>query len=99
MQFETILFTKNVGVAVITLNRPEQLNAMNDLMNKEMAAAMQDVAHDEEARCLVIKAAGRVFCSGGDVGRLPGGKAESPGASHRPAPGQDADVPGAEHGL
>ncbi len=80
MQFETILFTKENGVAVLTLNRPEQLNAMNDQMNKEMAAVIQDVDHDDAARCLVIKAAGRVFCSGGDVGHLPSGGAQPRGA-------------------
>lgn len=80
MQFETILFAKDAGVAVITLNRPEQLNAMSDLMMKELGAAIQDIAHDDEAHCLVIKAAGRAFCAGGDVGRLPGGKEQPKGA-------------------
>lgn len=55
------------GVAVITLNRPEKLNAFAGDMREQLVAALELVAASD-ARVLVVTGAGRAFCAGGDVG-------------------------------
>lgn len=64
---ETILLAIENGVAVITLNRPDKLNAFAGDMRERLIAALDEVAADREARVLVITGAGAGFCSGGDV--------------------------------
>jgi len=64
---QTILFEVTDGVAVITLNRPEKLNAFAGDMRERLVAALDEVAARADARVLVITGAGRGFCSGGDV--------------------------------
>jgi 2-(1,2-epoxy-1,2-dihydrophenyl)acetyl-CoA isomerase len=57
------------GVAVITLNRPERLNALTDAMMDELLpAACREADADPRARVVVLRGAGGNFCSGGDVG-------------------------------
>jgi 2-(1,2-epoxy-1,2-dihydrophenyl)acetyl-CoA isomerase len=58
------------GVAVITLDRPDVLNAFDDQFGKEVLARFEDAAHDGEVRCIVITGAGRAFSSGEDLGAL-----------------------------
>ena len=67
MAFETILFNVENGVATITLNRPEKLNAFNDLMIDETAAAFKQAGRNKEIRCLVLTGNGRAFSSGQDL--------------------------------
>ena len=55
------------GVAVVTLNRPEKLNAFADDMRERLADALDQLASRPEARVLVITGAGRAFSAGGDV--------------------------------
>jgi enoyl-CoA hydratase/carnithine racemase len=62
-----ILLAIESHVAVITLNRPEKLNAFAGDMRERLVAALDQVAASD-ARVLVITGAGRAFCSGGDVG-------------------------------
>ena len=81
--YETILFEKEDGVATITLNRPQALNAFIPQMNKEVLEALKDGERDGAVRCLVITGAGRAFCAGQDLkGRTPEQKG-SLGASLR----------------
>jgi len=54
-------------IATITLDRPEQMNALSPAMAESLAAAVQEVGRDDEARVLVITGAGRAFCAGGDL--------------------------------
>jgi len=70
MSFETIIVERKDGVAALTLNRPEKLNAINRKMTNELNEAMVEVAKDRDARALVITGAGRGFCSGADVGDM-----------------------------
>jgi 2-(1,2-epoxy-1,2-dihydrophenyl)acetyl-CoA isomerase len=75
----TILLGVSDGVATITLNRPDKLNAFAGDMRERMLAALDHVACDRSARVLVITGAGKGFCSGGDVQHmvdLKGRKAE-----------------------
>lgn len=55
------------GIARITLNRPDRLNAFNDEMAEGWAAATEAAAASDEVHAILIDAAGRAFCAGGDV--------------------------------
>src|SRR5581483_10911460 len=62
-----IELTNDHGVATITLNRPEKLNAFAGTMREDLLAALKSAEHDPECRVLVITGAGRAFSAGGDV--------------------------------
>ena len=67
MPYEHILLEKEEGVAIITLNRPEVLNAMNRKLNSELHDAVMTMNSDDEIGCLVITGSGeRAFSAGGD---------------------------------
>ncbi|MDO4539866.1 MAG: enoyl-CoA hydratase/isomerase family protein, partial [Syntrophomonadaceae bacterium] len=55
------------GIAVITFNRPEQMNAVNEQMMTDMAAACRTAQADDAVKLVVITGAGRGFSSGGDL--------------------------------
>ena len=78
MDFETILYTKSEGVARITLNRPERLNAINHELQEDILAALDDIDGDPEARVVLITGAGRAFCAGADIGG--GGRRDDEGS-------------------
>lgn len=68
MDYQTLLVTKEEGVATIVLNRPQNMNAMNRELIEELAQAVDDVAQDDEVRAIIITGAGdRAFCVGGDL--------------------------------
>jgi 2-(1,2-epoxy-1,2-dihydrophenyl)acetyl-CoA isomerase len=62
-----LLEAKENGVAWLTLNRPERLNALTGEMTGALTEALQRLATDREIGCIVITGAGRGWCSGGDV--------------------------------
>lgn len=64
---DTILYSVEDQVALITLNRPESLNAMNPEMLSVIADAGERAASDPDVRCVVVTGAGRAFSAGGDV--------------------------------
>ncbi len=68
MSFEAIMLEKNEGIATITLNRPEKLNAWSLQMGEEFLEALNDIENDNMTRVVVITGAGRAFCAGADVG-------------------------------
>ncbi|MBN8808713.1 MAG: acyl-CoA dehydrogenase family protein [Sphingomonas sp.] len=70
MTFEQILYRVSDGVATITLNRPERLNAWTDRMECEVFAAMRAAADDPAVRLIVLTGAGRGFCAGADMDDL-----------------------------
>lgn len=55
------------GVAIVRLNRPQQLNAINEAMQAELRDALGDVAADPAVRAMVLTGAGRGFCAGIDM--------------------------------
>ena len=55
------------GVATLTLNRPDALNALNSQLRRELLAAIKAAARDEGTRAVVITGAGRGFCAGADL--------------------------------
>ena len=63
-----VLVEKTQGVAILTLNRPEQLNAMNQQLSAELHAAVTEMNADDEVGCLVITGSGtKAFSAGGDI--------------------------------
>lgn len=66
MNYQTLLYETNAGVARITLNRPERMNSFTQVMHEELRAAITTVASDG-SRVLVITGAGRGFCAGQDL--------------------------------
>jgi len=66
MNLETVNYELNETVAVVTLNRPDALNALSLQLTKDLRAAIER-AIDEKARAVVLTGAGRAFCSGGDL--------------------------------
>lgn len=83
MVYHDIIFTKEDGIAIITLNRPETLNAWGGTMAAEATAALDDVSQDEAIGVLIITGAGKGFSSGADVRGL-AARAERPSDSERP---------------
>ena len=67
------------GVATITLDRPDVLNAMNFALMEQLAAALDAAADDADVRVVVLAGAGRAFCSGADLGNVEGSIEEGPG--------------------
>ncbi len=66
--YEHILVDKEDGVAVVTLNRPEVLNAMNNKLTAELQKAVLRAEEDDEVGCIVITGSGeRAFTAGGDI--------------------------------
>lgn len=72
MSYETIIYEKNHGMATITLNRPEKLNAINSRMRDELIEVLVDVAKDEKIRALIITGGTEMFCAGADITDQPG---------------------------
>lgn len=64
---EAILHDVEDGVATLTLNRPDSLNALNSTMRRELLAALTAARKDDGTRAIVITGAGRAFCSGADL--------------------------------
>ncbi len=67
MQWETLILEKQDKIAVLSLNKPESLNAMDNKMRQEFAKVIDLLQDDKELRVLVINGRGRSFCSGGDL--------------------------------
>ena len=67
MKLETIMLEKREGVAIITLNRPERLNAISSRMKEELKWALDDIEADEAVGACIITGAGRAFSSGVDL--------------------------------
>lgn len=78
---ETVLFSTDGAVGVITLNRPESLNAMNPEMLDTMFRVAEQAANDAAIRCVVITGAGRGFSAGGDVKAMASGGRGGEGGS------------------
>lgn len=70
MTFETIKYTKNGKVAELTLNRPKQMNAINQLMIDELGKALQEASRDNEVTCLLVKGNEKFFCAGADISEV-----------------------------
>lgn len=71
--YETILVEKREGVAVITINRPDKLNALNSKVHEEGVAALDELSNDDEIRVVVFTGAGeKSFIAGADISEFAG---------------------------
>jgi methylglutaconyl-CoA hydratase len=65
-----ILVTTENSIRFLTLNRPEKRNALNDDLIQELKTALREAGDDEDLRAIVIRGAGKDFCSGADLSAL-----------------------------
>jgi enoyl-CoA hydratase/carnithine racemase len=68
MSFEEITYEVGDGVATVTLNRPERLNAYTPTMHRELVEAFDRTDADDDVRAVIVTGAGRGFCAGADLG-------------------------------
>ena len=95
MTYETLTYAVDAGIATVTLNRPDKLNAFNRQMMTELIAAFDAVDADDDVRCVIVTGAGRGFCAGADLSA--GGKtfdydARNAGKSSAAVPMSDDSV-------
>jgi 2-(1,2-epoxy-1,2-dihydrophenyl)acetyl-CoA isomerase len=67
MTYESIQFSIDSGIAVLTLNRPDRLNSFTQAMHLEVRDALEKLQVDKSARVLLLTGAGRGFCAGQDL--------------------------------
>ena len=77
-QENSVVVVKREGnVAIVTMNRPERLNAINKDLAHGLHDAFEQIATDSNVRVVVLTGAGRAFCAGGDLSVLNKGRAEN----------------------
>ena len=67
MEGKDLILEKDGSIAILTMNRPDKMNAINAEMRELFPRALQEVQEDDNLRALIITGAGRGFCSGADV--------------------------------
>lgn len=90
MAYETLTYALADGVATITLNRPERLNALNPKLVEELIAALGAAGADPDVRAVIMTGAGRGFCAGADIAPSKDGPLAG-SAQKRPDPGPGMD--------
>ena len=85
MEYQDIIYTKEEGIATITLNRPDRLNAFSPEMMDSIYRAVEDVRKDKDMKVVIITATGRAFCSGADVKAM-AQRYDQPGGEERKIP-------------
>jgi enoyl-CoA hydratase/carnithine racemase len=91
MNYKCLLYEVKDGVATLTLNRPERLNALGDTLREDLLDAVTRASADADVRVMILTGAGKGFCAGGDVKAMNEAKE---GRRERPllekiAPGRD----------
>ena len=66
-EYETIDWARDGRVLVLTLNRPEQMNAISEQLEAELHDALRAAVKDDEVRAIVLTGAGKAFCAGYDI--------------------------------
>ncbi len=72
MAYETIIVTVEDGVALIRLNRPDALNALNAALMRELSSALTAADADEKVRCIVLTGSEKAFAAGADIREMAG---------------------------
>lgn len=75
MESGSILRSQAGGVATLTLNRPDKLNALTAGVFRALREQLESLSQDDSVGCVVLAGAGRSFCAGHDLGDLAGGNA------------------------
>jgi len=70
MEYETIELIREEGIAILYLNRPKALNALNETMKNELIHALKETEEDDEIRVMILTGRGRAFCAGADLNRF-----------------------------
>lgn len=70
MNYQQILYSQDGATAVITLNRPERMNALTKVLEAELRSAVEHAGRDPQMRAIVLTGAGRGFCAGMDMDEL-----------------------------
>jgi 2-(1,2-epoxy-1,2-dihydrophenyl)acetyl-CoA isomerase len=70
MGYEDIELIREEGIALITLNRPNVLNALNETMRDELIHALKETEEDDDIRVVILTGRGRAFCAGADLNRF-----------------------------
>jgi len=78
MGFQCLTLEKTEGVAVITLNRPDRMNALNRTLILELFQAIEESSGDESTKVLLLTGSGKGFCSGGDMKGHPSFETDDP---------------------
>ena len=96
-ELKTLRYALEDNVGIITLNRPEKLNAASWQLAEELSGLLYRLRFDDSVRAIVLTGAGRAFCAGGDVEFISGeGEHAMPGTSDasRPIPRWQRKTPG-----
>jgi enoyl-CoA hydratase/carnithine racemase len=67
MDLKTVVYEKRDKIAIITMNRPEALNALNEQLHADLGACWEDVKEDDAIEIAIITGNGRAFCAGADL--------------------------------
>src|SRR5579871_4034944 len=92
MAYEQILVDIKSGVATITLNRPEKLNAYTAQMGAEIHRAFAELNNNDDARVIVVTGAGRAFCAGADLSARGGATFDRSAQNPDPSPRAEAQI-------
>lgn len=87
--FQTILVSNEAPITTITLHRPQRKNAISQQMTNELLYALEAARNDAQCRVVVLTGSGEVFCSGGDLGQMAAGGADT---SELPVKGDYSDL-------
>jgi enoyl-CoA hydratase/carnithine racemase len=93
MSYREILLEISEGVALVTLNRPERLNAYTPIMGRELHEAFGRCDADDAVRAIIVTGAGRGFCAGADLGRGGASFDRSAASEYQERPAAPADRP------
>ncbi len=67
MSYETLIYAKEEGMAVITLNRPEQMNSLNIRLKEEISQLFQEIEKESDIKAVILTGGGKAFCAGSDI--------------------------------
>jgi 2-(1,2-epoxy-1,2-dihydrophenyl)acetyl-CoA isomerase len=98
-KYEQVLYEKIGPIGLVTLNQPEKLNSMGQVMSRELQEVWQEIRADDGVRVMVLTGAGRAFSSGADVGGIYQGSTRAAerlaqsGIKNVPTPGPASPLP------
>ncbi len=95
---DLLLERREDGIAIVTLNQPEKLNALSAGMVASLSQVRDELAEDDDVRVVIVTGAGRGFCAGADVSMMGGGGGDAaPAAPYVPSRAQRLAVVGHTH--